>query len=147
MEVSGQLHAPAALPQGTNPWYPLVRRLGIPQSLSGHGGKKKSLHCTCQESNPGRQFESSWKDVKEMRNQLINHDQCTRSWLYFLIICFQELNKCGNIRLGNLTPVGNEPDSPPRNRRAKHSFDFIAIRYLWDSISQLSSTVSFSAKH
>jgi hypothetical protein len=26
--VSGQLHAPAALPPGKEPWYPLDRRLG-----------------------------------------------------------------------------------------------------------------------
>jgi hypothetical protein len=39
MEVSGQLHAPAALLHGKNPWYPLSRRLGGPQSLSGRGGE------------------------------------------------------------------------------------------------------------
>jgi hypothetical protein len=39
MEVSGQLHAPAALP-GT--WYPLDRRLGGPQSRSGRGGEEKN---------------------------------------------------------------------------------------------------------
>jgi hypothetical protein len=39
MEVSGQLQAPAALPQGKSPWYPLDRRLGGPQSRSGHGRK------------------------------------------------------------------------------------------------------------
>jgi hypothetical protein len=33
MEVSRQLHAPAALPPGNEPWYPLDRRLGGPQSL------------------------------------------------------------------------------------------------------------------
>jgi len=38
MEVSGQLHAPAALPPGKEPWYPLDRRLGGPQSRSGRGG-------------------------------------------------------------------------------------------------------------
>jgi hypothetical protein len=32
MEVSGQLHAQAALPPGKSPWYPLDRRLGGPQS-------------------------------------------------------------------------------------------------------------------
>jgi len=26
-------------PQGKSPWYPLDRRLGGPQSLSGHGGE------------------------------------------------------------------------------------------------------------
>jgi hypothetical protein len=42
MEVSGQLHAPAALPPGKEPWYPLDRRLGGPQSCSGHGGEEKN---------------------------------------------------------------------------------------------------------
>jgi hypothetical protein len=40
--VSGQLHAPAALPQGKSPWYPLDRSLGGPQSRSGRGGEKKN---------------------------------------------------------------------------------------------------------
>jgi hypothetical protein len=42
MEVSGQLHAPAALPQGKSPRYPLDRRLGGPQSRSGRGGEEKN---------------------------------------------------------------------------------------------------------
>jgi hypothetical protein len=36
MDVSGQVHVPAALPQ-----YPLDRRLGRPQSRFGRGGKEK----------------------------------------------------------------------------------------------------------
>jgi hypothetical protein len=43
MEVSGQLHTPSALPQGKNPWYPLYRRLGGPQSRSGRGGEEKNF--------------------------------------------------------------------------------------------------------
>jgi hypothetical protein len=42
MDVSGHLHAPAALPQGKSPWYPLDRRLGEPQSRSGRGGEEKN---------------------------------------------------------------------------------------------------------
>jgi hypothetical protein len=42
MEVSGQLHAPAA-PQGKNPWYPLFRRLDGPQSRSGRGSEGKNF--------------------------------------------------------------------------------------------------------
>jgi hypothetical protein len=42
MEMSGQLHAPAALHQGKSPWYPLDRRLGGPQSRSGRGGEEKN---------------------------------------------------------------------------------------------------------
>jgi hypothetical protein len=40
MEVSGQLHAPADLPQGESPLYPLDRRLGGSKNWSGHGNKK-----------------------------------------------------------------------------------------------------------
>jgi hypothetical protein len=42
MEVSGQLHAPAALPPGKDPQYALDRRLGGPQSRSGRGGEEKN---------------------------------------------------------------------------------------------------------
>jgi hypothetical protein len=39
--VSGQLHAPAALPPGKSPQYPFYRRLGGPQSRSGRYGEVK----------------------------------------------------------------------------------------------------------
>jgi len=42
MEVSGQFHAPAALPQGKRPWYPSDTKLGGPQSRSGRGGEEKN---------------------------------------------------------------------------------------------------------
>jgi hypothetical protein len=42
MKVSGQFHAPAALPPGKYPWYPLDRRLGGSQSRSGRGGEEKN---------------------------------------------------------------------------------------------------------
>jgi hypothetical protein len=42
MEVSGQLHAPAALPHGKSPWNPLDKTLGGPQSHSRCGGGKKN---------------------------------------------------------------------------------------------------------
>jgi hypothetical protein len=41
MEVSGQLHAPTTLPPGKSPWYALDRKLGGPQSKSGHSGEEK----------------------------------------------------------------------------------------------------------
>jgi hypothetical protein len=41
--VSGQLHAPAALPTGKKPPYPLDRTLDGPQSRSGRRGEKKIL--------------------------------------------------------------------------------------------------------
>jgi hypothetical protein len=42
MEVSSQLHAPAALPPGKDPWYPLDWRLGGPQSRSGRDGEEEN---------------------------------------------------------------------------------------------------------
>jgi hypothetical protein len=42
MEVSGQLHAPVALPPRKSTLYPLNRRLGWPQSRSGRRGEEKS---------------------------------------------------------------------------------------------------------
>jgi hypothetical protein len=50
MEVSGQLHAPAALPPEKEPWHPLDRRLGGPQNRSGRGGEEKNSQPR-QESN------------------------------------------------------------------------------------------------
>jgi hypothetical protein len=44
MEVSGQLHAPAALPPGKEPRYALDRRLDGPQSRSGRCGEEKNLY-------------------------------------------------------------------------------------------------------
>jgi len=38
MELSGQLHAAAALPPGKEPWYPSHRRVCGLQSRSGRGG-------------------------------------------------------------------------------------------------------------
>jgi hypothetical protein len=51
MEVSGQLHAPAALPPRKSPWYPLDRRLGGPQSRPGRDGEEKNSKPR-RESNP-----------------------------------------------------------------------------------------------
>jgi hypothetical protein len=46
VEVSGQLHAPAALPPGKSPWYQLDRRLGGPQ--------RKYEHCEQKNLSPAR---------------------------------------------------------------------------------------------
>jgi hypothetical protein len=43
MEMSGQLHVPAALPPGKEPPVRLDRRLDGPQSQSGRHGKVKIL--------------------------------------------------------------------------------------------------------
>jgi hypothetical protein len=46
VEVSGQLHAPAALSPGKSPRYPFYRRLGGPQSRSGRYGEVKIFYPT-----------------------------------------------------------------------------------------------------
>jgi hypothetical protein len=46
LEVSGQLHAPAALPPGKSHRYPFYRRLGGPQSQSGRYGEVKIFYLT-----------------------------------------------------------------------------------------------------
>jgi hypothetical protein len=46
LEVSGQLHAPAAYSRGKRPLYPLTRRLGGPQSRPGRRGEEKILDTT-----------------------------------------------------------------------------------------------------
>jgi hypothetical protein len=47
--VSGQLHAPAALPPGKSSRYPLYRRLGGPQSQSGRHGLQLANRGTISE--------------------------------------------------------------------------------------------------
>jgi hypothetical protein len=63
MEVSGQLHAPAALPPGIKPRYPLDRRLGGPQSRLNAGEKRKSLALPGIEPVPARSYTDS--DMRE----------------------------------------------------------------------------------
>jgi hypothetical protein len=54
--VGGQHHTAAALyPRGKDPRYPLYRRLGGPQSRSGHRGK---ILCLCWGSKPSRRVRS-----------------------------------------------------------------------------------------
>jgi hypothetical protein len=50
MEVSGQLHSPAALSPGKEPLVPTGWEAGWAQSLSGHGGEEKNSH-PLRESN------------------------------------------------------------------------------------------------
>jgi hypothetical protein len=56
MEMSGQLHDPAALPPKKCPRLLLERRLCGPlrAGLNAVVKRKKSLHCACRELNPGR---------------------------------------------------------------------------------------------
>jgi hypothetical protein len=55
MEVSDQLHDPAALSPRGDPRYPLDTRLGESQILSGRGGGEKKIPSPpCRESNRRR---------------------------------------------------------------------------------------------
>jgi len=40
--LDGQLHAPSALPPRKEPWYPLDKRMGGPQSRSGSCREEKN---------------------------------------------------------------------------------------------------------
>jgi hypothetical protein len=61
MEVSGQLHAPVALPREKNPLYPLVKRLSELQNRSGYEEKdKKLIHA----GNRTTEVQSSARDPK-----------------------------------------------------------------------------------
>jgi len=42
MEVSGSFILQSLYPQGNNPWYPVDRKLGEPQSQSGCNGEQKN---------------------------------------------------------------------------------------------------------
>jgi len=53
MEVSGQLHSRSLYPWVKRLWYPLSRRLDMPQCQSGCGGKEKKNPYPCHESKPG----------------------------------------------------------------------------------------------
>jgi hypothetical protein len=82
MDLSGQRHAPAALPPGKIPLYPLDRRLGGPRRQSGRGDEeKKSLplpaikpwssspspnHYTVQAEEIWKQFAPGWNGVEHV---------------------------------------------------------------------------------
>jgi hypothetical protein len=60
MEVSGQLHSPAALPPEEEPRYLSDRRLDGTQSRSGHGGEERNSQPPpeIEPSNPDRPADS-----------------------------------------------------------------------------------------
>jgi hypothetical protein len=76
MYVSGQLHAPAALPQGKISWYPLDRRLGGPQSRSGCSGEEKisQLQPELEPQNPDRPVCSSAFKETAFRVTSVHHN-------------------------------------------------------------------------
>jgi hypothetical protein len=68
MEMSGQVHAPAALPPGKSPKYPLYTRLGGTKSRSvGHAEDKTLLALSGIELRPlGRSAHSLVVTVNEL---------------------------------------------------------------------------------
>jgi hypothetical protein len=74
MEVSGRLHASASLPTGEDPWYPLDRRLGGPQSRSGRGGEERDSH-------PLSEFEH------------LSHTVCSLALYHWVILASMQLIK------------------------------------------------------
>jgi len=63
--VSGQLHAPANLSPRKEPWYPLDRKLGWPQSRFGCGGEEET-----EGRKEGRKEEANTRRKKEMKLQM-----------------------------------------------------------------------------
>jgi hypothetical protein len=72
MEVSGQLHAPAALPRGKVPRYSCDRRMCGPQSRSGRGGGEKN-------SQPPPEIEPPKLD-RPARSPSVLGNMKVRSW-------------------------------------------------------------------
>jgi hypothetical protein len=64
MGVSGQRHAPVALkPRAKDPRYPLYRRLGGPQSQSGHRGYTKILFASAGDRTSTARSSSPYSDT------------------------------------------------------------------------------------
>jgi hypothetical protein len=102
MEVSGQLHAPAALPP-----VPTGYVAGGPQSPPGRCGKEKSL--ALQGIEPGPSSPSlSWLLLQSTSNQYLN--------IHFLCVCV--LYPCLQLALHT---------NPPRNIFSIHGFDPLII--------------------
>jgi hypothetical protein len=64
-------------PREKRPLYPLNRRLGVTQNLSGPGGKEKDF-CRCWESNPSRPPHNSVTILTELRRLL---GYCAHKWI------------------------------------------------------------------
>jgi hypothetical protein len=99
MEVSGQLHVPAALPPGKELWYPLDRRLDGPQSRSGCGGEEKNSQPR-RESNPRTPIDTSYFFPSYFPDKVLHafllplpfymSGLYDSPWIYLFIIIFDE---------------------------------------------------------
>jgi len=66
MEVSGQIHTPAALPPGKEPRYQLARRLAGPETVWTWWRREKNL-CPFGETNAGK---VPWNRLQQVFPQL-----------------------------------------------------------------------------
>jgi hypothetical protein len=102
MEVSGQLQAPAALPLGNSPRYPLDRRQDGPQNRSGRFEIEVDFS-SCREPKPGRPAHNSRSTDWVMSLILWCPDSKRKWWVAYLttlsisIIYSVDnmMNKCG----------------------------------------------------
>jgi hypothetical protein len=109
--LGGKLHAPAALPQGKSPWYPLDRKMDGPQSRSGRGGEEKNSQPLpgIEPQNPDRPArspalyrlsyhgsfmlkvakKSNWINTNEITSEEYHSNMCTDSVCNYLTMLFQ----------------------------------------------------------
>jgi hypothetical protein len=66
MEVSGLIHAPAALPPGKDPSVPIVQEDGWAPEPVWKRWRREKNHCTYRESNSGRPASSLVTILTEM---------------------------------------------------------------------------------
>jgi L-alanine-DL-glutamate epimerase-like enolase superfamily enzyme len=79
MEVSGHLHAPAALPPEKEPWYPFYRMLGGPQSWSVRFYKDKTRfreqdYIALRRKTAWKQFLNLKLSVPDQTEPMINYN-------------------------------------------------------------------------
>jgi hypothetical protein len=114
MGVSGQRHAPAALyPRGKDPRYPLYRRLGGPQSRSGHRRYRKNPLPL-----PGIEPRSPGRPARSQTLYCLSYpalDSCTSKGLNLAVSVIRNTLKCrhkdGNLYLGSGCSVHPEVHS------------------------------------
>jgi hypothetical protein len=87
--VSGQLHAPAALPPGKNPHYPLDRTLGGPQSQSGQHGEVLCIESFCPQKSNRTMLFGSYTQARSPFGLLKSAFEVT------LHVCFLDCHEAG----------------------------------------------------
>jgi hypothetical protein len=85
MEVSGQLHAQAILPQGKRPWYPLDRKVGGPQSRCERGDEEKNSQLLPVFEPPIIRLEAQRYSTELSR--LLQINEGINEYMYDLALC------------------------------------------------------------